>query len=114
MKFTKISSDSYFDLFKVLEIQFLVGPFLSSHCYPLSSLQVIDCQLLSGFRRTNKAAHDQIEKLWHTTNIYMHSPIHEYAKKLTDKLPGDLKVRIHTRPRGKCCALLYGINAAKR
>lgn len=42
--------------------------------------------------RTNKAAHDQIEKLWHTTNIYMHSPIHEYAKKLTDKLPGDLKV----------------------
>eukprot|EP00794_Sanderia_malayensis_P018972 gene18972-20879_t len=42
--------------------------------------------------RINKAAHDQIDKLWHTTNIYLHPPIHEYAEKLTAKLPGNLKV----------------------
>lgn len=29
--------------------------------------------------------------LWHTTNIYMHPKIHEYADKLTATLPGDLK-----------------------
>lgn len=29
--------------------------------------------------------------LWHTTNIYMHPKIHEYAEKLTATLPGDLK-----------------------
>ncbi len=46
------------------------------------------------FRRVNKAAHDQIEKLWHTTNIYFHSPIHEYAQRLTEKLPENLKVRL--------------------
>ncbi|XP_058851647.1 alanine--glyoxylate aminotransferase 2, mitochondrial isoform X1 [Acipenser ruthenus] len=31
-------------------------------------------------------------RLWHTTNIYMHSPIHEYAEKLTSLLPDPLKV----------------------
>lgn len=28
--------------------------------------------------------------LWHTTNIYMHPKIHEYAEKLLSKLPADL------------------------
>lgn len=43
-------------------------------------------------RKVNKALKDQVDKLWHTTNIYMHPKIHEYAKKLAAKLPGKLKV----------------------
>ncbi|KJE92790.1 alanine-glyoxylate aminotransferase [Capsaspora owczarzaki ATCC 30864] len=39
-----------------------------------------------------KAAEDQLKKLWHTTNIYLHPTIHEYAAKLTSKMPGNLKV----------------------
>lgn len=39
----------------------------------------------------NKALEEQINTLWHTTNIYMHPKIHEYAEKLTATLPGDLK-----------------------
>ncbi|ESO84459.1 hypothetical protein LOTGIDRAFT_132142 [Lottia gigantea] len=42
--------------------------------------------------KVNAAATEQIKKLWHTTNIYLHPTIHEYAQQLTDKLPGDLKV----------------------
>ena len=38
------------------------------------------------------AAKDQLSKLWHTTHIYMHPQVHEYAEKLTSHLPGDLKV----------------------
>lgn len=34
-----------------------------------------------------------METLWHTTNIYLHPNIHEFAEKLTSKLPGDLKVQ---------------------
>jgi len=34
----------------------------------------------------------QSERLWHTTNIYMHPGIHEFAEKLASKLPGNLKV----------------------
>jgi alanine-glyoxylate transaminase / (R)-3-amino-2-methylpropionate-pyruvate transaminase len=40
----------------------------------------------------NEALQEQINTLWHTTNIYMHPKIHEYAEKLVAKLPGDLKV----------------------
>ena len=40
----------------------------------------------------NERLKDQVDKLWHTTNIYMHSPIHEYAEKLIAKLPENLKV----------------------
>ncbi|XP_041375201.1 alanine--glyoxylate aminotransferase 2, mitochondrial-like [Gigantopelta aegis] len=39
-----------------------------------------------------EATHKQLNKLWHTTNIYLHPTIHEYAEKLAGKLPGDLKV----------------------
>jgi len=42
--------------------------------------------------KVNARLKAQVDKLWHTTNIYMHPGIHEYAKKLTAKLPGDLKV----------------------
>ncbi|KAK3746895.1 hypothetical protein RRG08_030306 [Elysia crispata] len=39
-----------------------------------------------------RAAQEQMKKLWHTTNIYLHPKIHEYAEKLVSKLPGNLKV----------------------
>ncbi|XP_050399414.1 alanine--glyoxylate aminotransferase 2, mitochondrial [Patella vulgata] len=42
--------------------------------------------------KVTAAATEQMKKLWHTTNIYLHPSIHEYASKLTDTLPGDLKV----------------------
>ncbi|KAK7070269.1 alanine--glyoxylate aminotransferase 2 [Halocaridina rubra] len=38
------------------------------------------------------AATEQMHKLWHTTNIYLHPNVHEYAERLTSKLPGNLKV----------------------
>ncbi|XP_070575625.1 alanine--glyoxylate aminotransferase 2, mitochondrial-like isoform X2 [Ptychodera flava] len=38
------------------------------------------------------ALEKQMKTLWHTSNIYIHPKIHEYVTKLTDKLPGDLKV----------------------
>jgi alanine-glyoxylate transaminase/(R)-3-amino-2-methylpropionate-pyruvate transaminase len=42
--------------------------------------------------KVNAALHQQIDKLWHTTTIYMYPSIHEYAKKLASKFPGNLKV----------------------
>ena len=42
----------------------------------------------------NKALHEQIDKIWHTTNIYMIPAIYEYAEKLVAKMPGNLKVSI--------------------
>lgn len=33
-----------------------------------------------------------MNKLWHTTNIYLHPKIHEYAERLVQTLPGDLNV----------------------
>uniref|UniRef100_A0A8C5LVW9 Alanine--glyoxylate aminotransferase 2, mitochondrial n=1 Tax=Leptobrachium leishanense TaxID=445787 RepID=A0A8C5LVW9_9ANUR len=42
--------------------------------------------------KVTEAAQKQIGRLGHTTNIYLHSPIHEYAEKLTSLLPGKLKV----------------------
>ena len=44
------------------------------------------------YRKVNKALKDQVDRLWHTTNIYMHPAIHEYGKKLASKFPGKLKV----------------------
>ena len=40
----------------------------------------------------NEAVQTQLNKLWHTTNIYLHPKIHEYAEQLVATLPGDLKV----------------------
>ncbi|XP_044132351.1 alanine--glyoxylate aminotransferase 2, mitochondrial [Bufo gargarizans] len=42
--------------------------------------------------KVTEAAKKQLDRLWHTTNIYLHSPLHEYAEKLTSRLPGKLKV----------------------
>jgi len=38
-----------------------------------------------------KAIHDQNELLQHTTTIYLNHQIAEYAKELTDRMPGNLK-----------------------
>ncbi|XP_072272682.1 alanine--glyoxylate aminotransferase 2, mitochondrial isoform X2 [Pyxicephalus adspersus] len=46
--------------------------------------------------KVTEAAKKQMERLWHTTNIYLHSPIHKYAEKLTSIMPGKLKVAFLT------------------
>lgn len=38
------------------------------------------------------ALEDQSRRLWHSTNIFLHPGISEYAEKLASKMPGDLKV----------------------
>lgn len=48
------------------------------------------------FRKVNERLISQLGKVWHTTNIYWHSPIHEYVEKLVAKMPGDLKVAYFT------------------
>ncbi|XP_075444085.1 alanine--glyoxylate aminotransferase 2, mitochondrial isoform X2 [Ascaphus truei] len=42
--------------------------------------------------KVTEAAQKQLGRIWHTTNIFLHSTIHEYAEKLTSLLPGKLKV----------------------
>ena len=37
------------------------------------------------------AVQQQLHKLMHTTTIYLHNEIAQYAKELTDRLPGNLK-----------------------
>lgn len=43
-----------------------------------------------------EATTNQMQKLWHTTNIYLHPRIHEYAERLVSTLPGNLKVAYFT------------------
>lgn len=40
--------------------------------------------------KVNQALKDQVDTLWHTTNIYLHPKIHEYAERLTATLPDKL------------------------
>lgn len=47
-------------------------------------------------RKINDAVTEQMSTLGHVSNVYYHPKIHEYAEKLTDKLPGDLKVSAST------------------
>ncbi|KAJ7424067.1 Alanine--glyoxylate aminotransferase 2, mitochondrial [Pitangus sulphuratus] len=42
--------------------------------------------------KVTMATQKQLARLWHTTNIYMHPSIHEYAEKLTSLFPDPLKV----------------------
>jgi len=42
--------------------------------------------------KVNDALRNQIDRLWHTTAIYLYPQIHEYARRLTDTMPGNLKV----------------------
>uniref|UniRef100_A0A6P7G2Q2 Alanine--glyoxylate aminotransferase 2, mitochondrial n=1 Tax=Diabrotica virgifera virgifera TaxID=50390 RepID=A0A6P7G2Q2_DIAVI len=44
--------------------------------------------------KITSAMKDQMDTLGHSTNIYYQTKIHEYAKKLADKLPGNLEVSI--------------------
>ncbi|TSY69831.1 Alanine--glyoxylate aminotransferase 2, mitochondrial [Bagarius yarrelli] len=46
------------------------------HCYP----------------KVTKAAQEQLQRLWHTSAIYVHPQIQEYAEKLASHLPDPLKV----------------------
>ena len=62
------------------------------HCHPLVYI-MSNC--VSPLSKVTQAAKRQLDKLWHTTNIYMHPNIHEFGEKLASKLPGDLKVQLH-------------------
>jgi len=42
--------------------------------------------------KVNAALHAQIDKLWHTTSIYLNPVQTDYATKLAAKMPGNLKV----------------------
>ncbi|KAG5834604.1 alanine--glyoxylate aminotransferase 2, mitochondrial [Anguilla rostrata] len=42
--------------------------------------------------QVTEAAVRQLKRLWHTTNIYIYSPLHEYAEKLASHFPDPLKV----------------------
>uniref|UniRef100_A0A2K6SQI1 Alanine--glyoxylate aminotransferase 2, mitochondrial n=1 Tax=Saimiri boliviensis boliviensis TaxID=39432 RepID=A0A2K6SQI1_SAIBB len=42
--------------------------------------------------KVNAAAQKQLGRLWHTSSIFFHAPIHEYAEKLAALLPEPLKV----------------------
>lgn len=40
----------------------------------------------------NKAIEEQLQRLQHTTTIYLHNQVAQYAKELADRMPGNLKV----------------------
>eukprot|EP00892_Ulva_mutabilis_P002333 jgi/Ulvmu1/120/UM001_0124.1 len=40
----------------------------------------------------NKAINDQVSRLQHVTTIYLHHHLPQFAKELTDRMPGNLKV----------------------
>ncbi|XP_028029162.1 alanine--glyoxylate aminotransferase 2, mitochondrial [Bombyx mandarina] len=42
--------------------------------------------------KLNAALKEQIDLIWHTTNLYRHPRIYEYIEKLSSKLPDDLNV----------------------
>lgn len=50
-------------------------------------------------RKVVKAAEEQMNRLWHTTSIYLNPALQEYAAKLASKMPGDLKVSKKVRTR---------------
>ena len=58
-------------------------------------------------RKVNERLKNQIDRFWHTTNIYMNSPLHEYAQKLTAKLPENLSVSSKREPIILCLQPLH-------
>lgn len=65
----------------------------SLHAFPYLNLYQLNFyKFMLSFRKINEATKKQLDKVWHTTNIYLHPKIHEYAERLVAKLPGDLKV----------------------
>ena len=64
------------------------------HCHPkvyLVFFMMAFAGLDKSFLKVNAALKAQVDTLWHTTSIYMHPKIHEYAEKLTATLPEPLK-----------------------
>ncbi|KAJ8975709.1 hypothetical protein NQ317_018983 [Molorchus minor] len=43
------------------------------------------------FRKITDAVFEQMQTLGHVSNVYFHSKIHEYSKRLAETLPGNLK-----------------------
>ncbi len=43
-----------------------------------------------------KAIQDQEKRLQHTTTIYLHNEVAQYAKELTDRMPGNLKASVES------------------
>lgn len=69
------------------------------HCHPYVLEAVVqllityhDIVLFLFFRDINEATKKQLDKVWHTTNIYLHPKIHEYAERLVATLPSELSV----------------------
>lgn len=60
-------------------------------CMPECGIQSL-CLSFATCRKVTMATQKQLARLWHTTNIYMYPPIHEYAEKLTSLFPDPLKV----------------------
>ena len=52
----------------------------------------VEYSIFCFFRHVKEAAKKQLDDLWHTTNIYYHPALHEYAEALAEKMPGNLKV----------------------
>lgn len=48
-------------------------------------------------RKVNAVAQKQLGRLWHTSSLFFHSPIHEFAEKLSALLPEPLKVRCSSK-----------------
>jgi alanine-glyoxylate transaminase/(R)-3-amino-2-methylpropionate-pyruvate transaminase len=69
-----VNGKRYLDLFAGI-VTVSVG-----HCHP----------------KVNHALKQQVDKLWHTTPIYLYPPIYEFTQKLIKKMPGDLNVCIFT------------------
>ena len=85
----------------VTEDWFVKNVLLENFCFRFSSNFITDYNVFQIhsqfstfflFRRATAAAHAQIDRLWHTTNIYMNNRITEIGEKLVAKMPGNLKV----------------------
>lgn len=44
-------------------------------------------------RKVTTVAQKQMDRLWHTSSVFFHPPMHEYAEKLSALLPEPLKVQ---------------------
>ena len=60
-------------------------------------VKVKQCDFIDNFvvarRKVVKSLEEQSRQLWHTSNVFLHPKIHEYAEsKLAAKMPGNLKV----------------------
>ena len=42
--------------------------------------------------KVTEAVKGQLDTLWHTSALFLQSPMHEFAEKLAETMPGNLKV----------------------